>query len=529
MNKIAVYLNRQISGNAFDKESILEAYSTDRSVLKFMPKIVAFPEKTEDVEKIIKFIDQLAEKDYKIPIGIWGSGLDATGADLTSGLLISTEKMNQIKEIDTHDRLIHIQSGVTLEQLNSALSTHGLCLPINANPKETIGGLIANCPTDTQAAFFGGIMNYIERIEVVLSDGSCIQTVPLKKASLVKKQSQDNLEGKVYREISKLIEENEDLMQKLFITQDLSGYPSVSRCSQDDGKTFDLLPIFYGSQGTLGLITEIILRVEPIPAVPYHIITSSNSLQSIFEILSVAKTLNPVELLLFDSEIFKSAFELGKEPSLIPKKILSNKYIVQATFIPNHFNKTKVKEFYDSLPKSTRVELNDPEEASSFHELSNPLYIYLNKSSKGEHSPIITDVHIPNVELPSLIESLTVLEKKYNVKLNLFGSFATNIYSIRPNIKIETEEGRLFIVEFLRDFNMLLKIHHGHLAGGSPEGRLKALLTNHDLTPEERKIYTSIKNIFDKNNVLSPDIKLNANPKTTSTHFRTKVNKTIQF
>ncbi len=529
MNKIAVYLNKQITGNVFDKESILEAYSSDRSILKIMPKFVAFPEGTDDVQKLVRFIDQLAEKNYRIPIGVWGSGLDTTGADLTTGLLISTEKMNQIKEIDTHDRLIHIQSGVTLEQLNSALSTHGLCLPINANPKETIGSLIANCPTDSQAAFFGGIMNYIDRIEVILSDGSCVQTSPLKKTALVKKQSSDDLEGKLYRELDKIIDENGDLMQKLLFTQDLSGYPSISRCSQEDNKVFDLLPVFYGSQGTLGIITEIILHVDVIPPYPYRIIAAFNTIEAAMEAFLKAKNLNPIELLFFDSEIFRTASALGKEPTSLSKKYLNKKFLMEATFKPNRINNSKVQEFFETLPKSTRIKIDGSEEDTNFHELANSLSVFLNKASKGERTPIIYDVHIPNAELASLIKNLGALEKKYNTKLNIFGSFATNIYSIRPDIKITTEEGRKFIVELLRDFNMLLKIHHGHLAGGSPEGRLKALITNHDFTPKERIIYQKIKNIFDKNNILSPDIKLNANPKTTSTHFRTQVNQTIQF
>lgn len=529
MNKIAVYLNKQISGNVFDKESILENYSTDRSVLKITPKFVAFPENTDDVQKLVQFIDQLAEKNYKIPIGVWGSGLDTTGADLTPGLLISTEKMDQIKEIDAHDRLIHIQSGVTLGQLNSVLSTHGLCLPVNANPKETIGNLIANCPTDSHAAFFGGIMNYIERIEVVLPDGSCVQTLPLKKTALVKKQSLDNLEGKIYREIDKVINEHNELMQSLLVVQDLSGYPSVSRCYQDDSKIFDLLPIFYGSQGTLGIITEIILRAEVIPPRPYKFIAAFNTIEAAMEAFLKAKELNPIELLFFDSEIFKKASEQGKEPALFPIKFLNKKYLMEASFKSTRTSNTKLHEFFESLPKTARIKIDSQNEKLNFNETMNSLAMFLNKTSKGERTPIIYDIHIPNQELPKFIYNLNILEKKYNSKLNIFGSFATNIYSVRPNIKIETEEGRKFVVELLRDFNMLLKIHHGHLAGGSPEGRLKALITNHNFTPEEKSIYTTIKNVFDKNNILSPDIKLNANPKTTSSHFRTKVNQSIQF
>ena len=98
VNKIAVYLNRHLSGNIFEKDSVLEAYSADRSVLKIKPKLVAVPESVSDIRKIVRFVYQLAEKDYKLPIAVRGSGLSKTGSDLTSGIVISTEKLNHIRE-----------------------------------------------------------------------------------------------------------------------------------------------------------------------------------------------------------------------------------------------------------------------------------------------------------------------------------------------------------------------------------------------------------------------------------------------
>ena len=56
VNKIAVYLNSHLSGNVFDKDSILEAYSTDRSLLKIKPRLVAIPETTADIRKIVRFV-----------------------------------------------------------------------------------------------------------------------------------------------------------------------------------------------------------------------------------------------------------------------------------------------------------------------------------------------------------------------------------------------------------------------------------------------------------------------------------------
>ena len=68
MGKIARYLNQLIVGNVFDSPEILEAYSTDRSILKIKPKAVALPESTEDVRKLVRFSYQLASKDISFPI-----------------------------------------------------------------------------------------------------------------------------------------------------------------------------------------------------------------------------------------------------------------------------------------------------------------------------------------------------------------------------------------------------------------------------------------------------------------------------
>ncbi|MBR0431472.1 FAD-binding oxidoreductase [Candidatus Saccharibacteria bacterium] len=205
MNKITTYLNQHIVGNVFEKASILEPYAFDRSVYKIMPRFVALPESTQDVRKLVRFVDQLAMKNFHLPIAVRGSGLDKTGADLTSGIVISTEKLNHIQEIDAHDRLVRVQAGVTLGQLNTALSLHGLTLPICADPRETIGSLIANCPVDDYSAKYGGITKFVNRVEFVLANGEIIQTAKLRKRALDKKKGLTNSEGVLYRNLGNLL------------------------------------------------------------------------------------------------------------------------------------------------------------------------------------------------------------------------------------------------------------------------------------------------------------------------------------
>ena len=142
MGKITKYLNQLIVGNVFDSPEILEKYSTDHSVLKIRPKFVALPESTEDIQKLLRFLNQIALKNIPVTATVRGSGRDEGGADLTSGLVISTEKLNRMLEIDTHERLVRVQSGITLRELNTALSVSGLTIPIAGHDGDTIGSLI---------------------------------------------------------------------------------------------------------------------------------------------------------------------------------------------------------------------------------------------------------------------------------------------------------------------------------------------------------------------------------------------------
>ena len=191
MGKITKYLNQLIVGNVFDSPEILEAYSNDSSVLKIKPKFVAFPESTEDIRKLMRFFNQIAAKEIPVSVTAHGAGLDEGGADLSaSGLIVSTEKLNRMLEIDPREKLVRVQAGITIKELNTALSVSGLNIPISGHDNETIGGLISNSPIDENAGKYGGIANFVERIEVVLANGECLQTSRLKKYHVAKKAAE---------------------------------------------------------------------------------------------------------------------------------------------------------------------------------------------------------------------------------------------------------------------------------------------------------------------------------------------------
>lgn len=528
MNNITKYLNKHISGNVFDKPSILEAYSRDRSPLEIVPKYVAVPRTTEDVQFLVRFANDLSQKGYDLPITVRGSGLDKTGADLGDGLVISTEKMNNVLEIDERGRLVRVQAGVTLEKLNAVLSVYGLTIPVSAHPGETIGGLISNFPTDPVAKKYGSIYFYVDRIEAVLSNGDLFQTISYTSRGLNRFDSDDSFEASIYQQVKDLVSEQSDVIDQLKNSpKDLSGYRMITQVSQKNDHVFDLMPLFFAAQGTLGVITEVILRVEPIARKSTHVLATFNSIRPAQDFAKEVLELEPASLDLYDARIFRSASKHGKDLEILNHDIKKG-YHLLINFNDHPFRtRPKIKKCLDRVNSAIDIIVEDEENERDFELLDSALTSYLNDDTVGERLPLVDDALIPADKLPSFVAELRILEEKSKHSAPLYGSIATNLYTVRPDFDLSKISERKAALRFLQSYTKLVESHEGSIAGGSAEGRTKAVLTTPRLGARELDLYHKVKKIFDPNDILNPSVKLGSSAATVVRHFRTKSNEGI--
>lgn len=519
MGKIAKYLNQLIVGNVFDNPEVLEKYSTDYSALKVKPKFVAFPESTDDIRKLVRFFNQLTTKDIRVAVTARGGGHDKTGAALSNGIIISTERLNRLLEIDPRERLVHVQAGITLKELNTALSVSGLTIPVSGHDNETIGGLIANAPVDECAGKYGGIENYIDRIEAILPNGDCLQTSRLKKYAVAKKVAEKTPEGELYQKVSKLLHEKRDLVQKMSQENlSLAGYPSITKVQRKD--TIDLKPLFYGSQGTLGIISEVILRAVPLKHKPMRVVATFRDLDLAQTYIKELKPLRPDKINLYDLKIIMEARETGKNLDGVIKK-LDNGFMVYTCFTERgNLRLKKIMSMREHYPRTAKFIFEEPSNQLMLSEVENSLTSYLAHTKHGERVPILTDFYLPEQNLASFVKDLKILEEKLGLDLALYGSYTSSIYNLRPRFNLEEKDFSKKATTFLRAGAYVIKRQDGKLAGGTPEGRIKAVVTDEELTGAQKELYAKIKKIFDPNNILNPDIKLGANSRFTLTHFR---------
>ncbi len=519
MGKIAKYLNQLTVGNVFDNPEILESYSTDRSALKIKPRFVAFPESTEDIQKLLKFFNQLAAKDIKVAVTARGGGRSEDGSCLTNGIVISTQKLNKMLEIDPRERLVRVQSGITLKELNTALSVSGLTIPIEGHDHDSIGGLISNCTIDRCAGKYGGIKNYVERIEVILANGDCLQTERYKKYALAKKAVEKTTEGEIYRKFAKLISKKKDFLAELKKgTHNLAGYPKMVDVSVRE--SVDLMPVFFGAQGTLGIISEVILKAVPLTKHPSRVVATFKEIGAAVDFLNSVHEMKPRALDLYDLKIIMEAKETGKNLDGVIRR-LEDGFVVFASFDERQNScLKKIAALQAELPRNSKFIIESDENKGTLDEFENSLINYLSYVKHGERVPILTNFYLPRYNLESFLKDLKVLGEKLSLDLELYGSYATSIYNLRPKFDLEDDDFNKKATTFLKAGAFVIDRQGGELAGGAPEGRLKAIITNIKLPEAELSLYNEIKDIFDPSGVLNPDVKLGANSKFTLTHFR---------
>jgi FAD/FMN-containing dehydrogenase len=530
MSKVANYLNEHILGEVTTNTAVRQALSTDASVLTMTPEMVVYPRTTNDIRKVARFSNQLAEKGHILPITTRGAGSDQTGAAIGKGIILNTTAhMNDIFEIDVKQRLVRVQPGVTFKALNDALKLHGMIIPaypLSAS-YSTIGGAIANNATGIYSGKYGSTGQWVHQLEVVLSNGDIIQTGRVSKRDLNRMKGQQTFEGEIYRQIDNLITDNGDYLAQSIDTDvyDGAGYNGIATVKQKDG-SIDLAPLIIGSQGTLGIISEIIMKTTFINQLQMSAIAFS-SWEDARDALEAIASFEPAVMELIDGQLYETALEKGKKYAFYNEALDFG--AVQAVVIvgfddSSERRRNKKTKKLRKMLEQTNTFIKTAQSSSDCDELlglKDVSTVTMLPDDTAEAAPPLVDgAYIPQARFEDFMSSLTLLGEKYNLKVPVYGRVIDSVYNVRPAFQLHKVTDKQKIVKFTDEYARLVSSHGGHLIGESGEGRYKALFARKEYDDELEAIYQAVRDAFDPLGIMNTGVKQTADLKTLVSHLR---------
>ena len=413
-----------------------------------LSQAVVFPETNEEVSKILKLCNH-----HKVPVVPFGTGTSLEGNVVGNdkGITISLEKMNKILSVNVEDFDCRVQACVTKEQLNDYLREDGVFFPIDPGANAAIGGMASTSASGTMAVKYGTMKTVITGLTVVLPNGDIINT-----GSRTKKTS--------------------------------AGY--------------NLTNLFIGSEGTLGIITEVQLRLSPIPesimsAVCYFPDLDS-AVKAAQEVIQYGVPIARIEML------NKDQMEISIKYSKLDNIKASPTLFFEFHGSENSNNESIgiVEEISKSNGGSDFQWASSPEEQKKLWKARHDVY-YSVKALGNDMKVYSTDVCVP---ISRLVECISWAEKevqKLGLTAPMVGHVGDGNFHSIVLYDPDDEEKQKKIRQYSDDLiNKALELE-GTITGEHGIGLQKKhyLLREH---PDNVPVMKSIKRSLDVNNIMNP-------------------------
>lgn len=512
MNKVAKYLQGHLAGKVSTRRDVLDHYASTASVLTRRPDFVIEPRNTNDVRKVTRFAWQLAEKGHSIGLTVRGLGGDPTGGSMGEGIIIDTSThMTQIYEYDSKQHLLRAQPGAHLDAVQAALSLNRSRLALElSHPKGTLGGALGYGEDDPLAG-----KSWIDRLEVVLDNGDVLQTGVISKREFNKRQGAQTREGDIYRGISAVLEDYDELIKTMrdSETRDMSGYMGILDVQQRGGGV-DLTPLFVGSQGTLGIVTEMIVRSEYAPSERVYGAALFGSPEAALDAVDAVQKLAPTTLEYIDGPLIAESLVQGNNykwmgDDLDPSAVATDAVLLIAGF--DAFKDRRRSHIIKKLKKklSSFDCIFTTSDETDIHALVTLLDYSIHPPTTHEHgSPTLApSFYVPYNRLEDFRNGLLKLGEKLQLELPLYGELVVGNYRIMPTLNLHKVGDKQKLLKIIDGLNALVDSYDGSLVAYGGEGRLLSRFVRSTWDEQVENMMNDIKKIFDPYNILNPGVK----------------------
>ncbi len=534
-NNIFQTLKPLFLGDIDIKEETLTEYSHDASLFEIRPQVVVYPKNADDVKTLVRWVSEHKKENPTLSITPRSAGTDMSGGSIGNSIIMDvTRYMNAIKQVE--DTYAVVEPGCFYRDFDKATKKINRYMPAFTASREinAVGGMVGNNSGGEKAIKYGKTENYINALKVVLSDGNEYEIKKLTKEELEKKiKETSSFEQELYKKIYTLIVDNYEkiIAAKPDVSKNSAGYYLWNVYDKTTGM-FDLCQVIVGSQGTLGIVTEITFKL--VPTEPYSNILAVflPSLANVSELVKEIVPFKPDSLETFDDkslilavrfffDFFKQmgfwgALKLGFQfipeswmivSGGVPKLILMIEFTGQT--------EEQVKE--DLIRVYNHIEhfgykmhiASSSTEADKYWRIRHESFNLLRKHTKGKRTaPFIDDIIVKPEMLPEFMPKVKALLDAYKLDYTIQGHLGNGNFHLIPLMDLNSPFSADVILELSEKMYTLVHEYKGSITAEHNDGIIRTPYLRQQFGDEIVALFKQTKDIFDPANIFNPGKKV---------------------
>ncbi len=507
VNQASLGILKELEGEVETSALHRSVYATDASVYREIPLAVCYPKTESDIQKIIQFASK-----NKIGIIPRGGGTSLAGQCVGTGLVVDLSRhFNKILEFNPVERWVKVQPGLVRDELNRLIASSGLHFGPNTSTANrcTIGGMYGNNSSGTSSIKYGTTRDKTLAAKIFTNDAHPLH---LSSAGLVFTNA--SIQEKINK--TKALCQDESLIQaiaKYFPSPDIhrrnSGYALDNLIQNSIENT--LVHVFAGSEGTLGICTELTLQLDPLPDPEVALICPH--FNDVVECLEAVKPimehdLNACEMM---DDIILSCTEAS--PLYADKR-----FFIQGN--PKAVLLLEIRaESTEALQKKTAHLLKTIQEHSKAYAISE---VYGNKSKEvwelrkaglgllanlsGDKKAVacIEDTAVSLDVLPQYIAEFTEIMKHFGQEAVYYAHAGAGEIHLRPILDLRSSKGKSDFRSISTAVAHLVKKYNGSLSGEHGDGRVRAEFLELVYGKTIYQAFEALKKIWDEHNIFNP-------------------------
>jgi len=508
-------LRAVVRGDVYFDDARRGIYSTDASNYQIQPVGVVVPRDEDDVCAAVRIA-----REHKVSILARGGGTSLAGQAVGASLVIDFSRfMNRVLEVNVEARWARVQPGVVRDELNAEVAAHGLHFapdPATAN-RATVGGMIANNSSGTRSIIYGKTVDHLIDARILLADGTVATFGELSPDAYARGCEGDGREAELLTGIRKLVEENREEIEKRYpkVMRRVSGY-SLDEFVHTD--TWNLAKLIAGSEGTLAVLLEARVNLEPLPAhqclcVP-HFATIADAIRAV----SAALPHGPSAVEILDHAVITLARRNLMTAPLCDFIEQDPQAILIIEFCGDTAEEATRKATEAAATLSAHEAFICPviadaaSQAKAWDVRKNGLGLMLGMKGDRKPLPFIEDAGIPVPHLPEYIERVVALCRELDVDVAMYAHASVGVIHVRPLLDLRQAKDIELMKTIANQTFELVVEYGGSWSGEHGDGLVRSPFLERYFGSQLYGAFRELKTLFDPQGLMNPGKIVDAAP-----------------